>query len=220
MTVGVDLRVLELLMSKLCHDLVGPVTGLSAGVELARSMSGAVDDDTLDLLAFSVAQASARLQFFRLAFGTGGSEADAVALDKIGGFCRDLVDGSRLVADFPGRANDRPGDRTRSAPDHLSKNDARLALNLFVLASECLPRGGRVVYDGDGVCPSAFLAVGQGVRPAEGLESVLAGTVDVATLTPRTVLPHFVASLAGRSGRRLILSQAGEDRLRVAAAPL
>jgi histidine phosphotransferase ChpT len=45
-----DLRVLELLSSKLCHDLISPVSAINNGVELIEDIGGDVVDEAMSLI--------------------------------------------------------------------------------------------------------------------------------------------------------------------------
>src|SRR5262249_60434072 len=70
-----------LLCSRVCHDLISPVGALVNGLEVLED-----DNDqemktfALDLIKKSARQASARLQFCRLAFGAAGSAGAAIDL--------------------------------------------------------------------------------------------------------------------------------------------
>src|SRR6202044_209464 len=63
-----------LLCSRVCHDLISPVGAIVNGLEV---MDEDKDEETkvfaLDLIKKSAKQASAKLQFCRLAFGAAGS---------------------------------------------------------------------------------------------------------------------------------------------------
>src|SRR5260370_11029232 len=63
-----------LLCSRVCHDLISPVGAIVNGLEV---MDEDKDEETkvfaLDLIKKSANQASAKLQFCRLAFGAAGS---------------------------------------------------------------------------------------------------------------------------------------------------
>lgn len=61
----------ELLASRLVHELVGPIGGVSNGVELLGELAEA-DAETVDLLSDSAGRASKKLQFYRLAYGHAG----------------------------------------------------------------------------------------------------------------------------------------------------
>lgn len=54
--------------SRICHDLVGPLGAIGNGVELLTMANGAPGAE-MDLISESVVNATARLRFFRIAFG-------------------------------------------------------------------------------------------------------------------------------------------------------
>ena len=88
-----DLELAALLSSRICHDVINPVSAISNGLEM-------LDDDpdqsmreaALDLIRKSAAQASAKLQFARLAFGAAGSAGAEI----------DLRDAEKVARDFIG----------------------------------------------------------------------------------------------------------------------
>ena len=61
-SVMIDLRVMELLASRLCHELVGPVGAVSNGMELLSDQEFGMADDALELATKSAAQAGCVLQ--------------------------------------------------------------------------------------------------------------------------------------------------------------
>jgi len=58
----------ELVGSRLCHDLVNPISAISNGLELL-ALSGAVPTPEIELIGDAVRDAMARIRFFRIAFG-------------------------------------------------------------------------------------------------------------------------------------------------------
>ena len=70
-----------LLCSRVCHDLISPVGAIINGLEV---MEEDRDEETktfaLDLIKRSAAQASAKLQFCRFAFGAAGSAGAQIEL--------------------------------------------------------------------------------------------------------------------------------------------
>ncbi|MDB5365426.1 MAG: hypothetical protein JWM77_1353, partial [Rhodospirillales bacterium] len=71
----IDTRLVELLCSRLLHDLISPLSAISNGVELVRE--GGLDDDALDLIESAARQATRRVQALRLAWGAAGAESGA-----------------------------------------------------------------------------------------------------------------------------------------------
>ncbi len=78
----IDMRVAELLASRLCHDLVGPIGAVNNGMELLEDEDLGMSDDAIQLSASSARQAANILQFYRLAYGMAGG--------RIGGGLGDL----------------------------------------------------------------------------------------------------------------------------------
>lgn len=68
-------EILEILISRVCHDLISPVGAIHNGLEFMRDMGDDAGDDALDLIAYSAQQAGAKLQLFRLAYGAGGADS-------------------------------------------------------------------------------------------------------------------------------------------------
>ena len=74
---------LSLLCSKLCHDLVGPISAFDNGVEILEDENDpAMRKQAVELLAHSAELAANRLKFMRLAFGAAGGDGVAINLSK------------------------------------------------------------------------------------------------------------------------------------------
>src|SRR5258705_12233601 len=74
-----SLDLAALLCSRVCHDLISPVGAIVNGLEVLEEEK---DEETktfaLDLIKKSARNASARLQFCRLAFGAAGSTSSQI----------------------------------------------------------------------------------------------------------------------------------------------
>jgi len=78
-----DLVLLSLLCSKLCHDLVGPVSAVGNGVEILEDEDDPeMRQQAIGLLAHSAELAANRLKFMRLAFGAAGGEGVAISINE------------------------------------------------------------------------------------------------------------------------------------------
>ncbi len=62
----------ELIASRICHDLISPVGAIANGVELLE-MTKEIGPET-DLIKGSAQNASARVRFFRIAFGSASAD--------------------------------------------------------------------------------------------------------------------------------------------------
>ncbi len=59
----------ELITTRLCHDLAGPIGAFNNGVELLEEGGEDMAGQAVELLAMSAREARAKLQLFRIAFG-------------------------------------------------------------------------------------------------------------------------------------------------------
>src|SRR5260221_13632560 len=65
-----DIRILELLSARLCHELISPVGAIGNGVELLGEDDPDFVRDAVALIGQSAKKAAQRLQFYRFAYGT------------------------------------------------------------------------------------------------------------------------------------------------------
>ncbi|MCH7937318.1 MAG: hypothetical protein IH994_09545 [Proteobacteria bacterium] len=212
----VDLRVAQLLSSRLCHDLIGPIGAVNTGLELFQE---GFDDDgkALGLVADSAGVASRRLTFFRGAFGLGAGNKGEASLNEARDLAVGFLSGGKVALDWPG---DAPGD---VAPP-LRAPAVKVVLNMVLMASESLPRGGAVGIDfavldeGLGV---AVTATGEDARLREDLQSALAEGANAEDLTARNVHGYFAQCLARDSGTLIEHSRGlgGEIRFAVLFPP-
>ena len=205
----IDLRVLELLASRLCHDLVGPIGAVNNGMELMADEGLGMADDALDLASRSAGQATAILQFFRLAYGMAGARVD-------GGFAtlRQIAD--RYLEHHKAALDWAQEVEPPAVPEDLGK----LILNLIALAGEALPRGGSIT-----VCLAQpeppvleVMAVGADAGLRDEVTLGLEEDVPSSELTPRGVHGYFTRRVAERLQGRLSIEMPADDALRFAVA--
>lgn len=196
-----DLRLAELLCSRLCHDLVSPVSALNNGVEFLGG--GARDDETIDLIAFSAEQVSRRLQVLRLAFGAALNQAPDPFGDARQAALK-YFDGAKAQVDWPaGAVTDDP-----PAAAAL----ARSLINALMLLGEALTRGGTLSVRRLDLPGSVFEIAARGPRLTFELEleAMLDGRVGMADATARTIQALLVRRLAVLAGYSLALERAAE----------
>jgi histidine phosphotransferase ChpT len=191
----VDLRVLELLTARLCHELSAPIAAISNGLELLSEEDPHLGPtpgtsfarEAAALIGDSARRAGRRLQFYRFSYGFGGGSALA------GPAPHELAESffaeSRIACDYSGNVRILPPDWQK------------LACNLLPVGAETLPRGGHLVLTGD---PLNLEAVGEAADLSPELRSALMLTMPVAELTSRTVQAFFTGLLAKALGCRLI----------------
>lgn len=205
-----DIRVLELLASRVCHDLVSPVGAIRNGLELIEEMedepAGGFLGEAVKLIEHSSGQADKRLRVFRLAYGLAGREQKGFGDTRSA--AQGWLEGGRTTLDWPaGVPNDMLAFK-RGAP--------KVLLNTIVLAEEALTHGGTVTVAGEGAEEAGRITVTAVGRPGAlkpEAAAALDGTADVADLSPRTIHAYVTGRFAEDDGFRLTATQTGPETL-------
>ncbi len=200
--IDLPVRVVELLCSRICHDLVSPVAAISNGVELLTEMGAGGLNDALGLLGHSARQASVRLQAFRLCYGAGGSEA-LVTGKMIYEAFNQYIESDKVKLEW---------DLMNAVPDEdLNPGFFKILFNAMLFARECLIRGGTVSVKKEGM-RMIVSANGETVTVREGMAAALAGDLPVKDLSPKTVHAYVTSAFSKHFGFPLSLVQ-GENTI-------
>ncbi|MFZ2004572.1 MAG: histidine phosphotransferase family protein [Stellaceae bacterium] len=193
MAMMIDMRVSELLMARLCHDLAGPIAAIGNGAELLEDDDPDFARQAATLIGDSAGAASKRLQLFRFAYGFSDGALAGPPPHLLAG---QYFSGGAIACDYA------------EAARGLDAAWQRLGCNLLMIAAEALPRGGKLALlaEGGGIAVSAQ---GDGTGPSAEASGAMTLASPVEALTPRTVGAYFAGLLAKMLDRRL----------RVAAAP-
>ncbi|AWB25403.1 histidine phosphotransferase [Methylobacterium currus] len=210
-TVTLDaLDLSALLCSRVCHDVISPVGAIVNGLEVLEDEDSAeMRDFALDLIRKSARQASARLQFARIAFGAAGSAGASI----------DLADAENVAR---GMFGDDKTQLSWSAPRALfPKNKVKLLLNLVVIAVTAIPRGGAidVAVTGEAEAPVFVLtAKGAYARIPPHVEALIAGTPASGTVDAHAIQP-FYAGLVARAAEMGVRFSIDGDTVTIRAEP-
>jgi histidine phosphotransferase ChpT len=206
-TVLESLDLAALLCSRVCHDLISPVGAIVNGLEVLEEDN---DEETktfaLDLIKRSARNASARLQFCRLAFGAAGSAGVQIDIGDAENMARGFIedDKTKLTWNLPRVL--------------LAKNRVKLLLNMLIIAGQGIPRGGMLTVDplGEGDAMSfRITAVGPNGRVPPHAAELLAGT-PAAPVDAHAIQPFYTGMLARSCD--LAVSVAAENEAIVVAA--
>ena len=63
MQTGIPVRVFELLISRMCHDIVSPVGAIKSGLELLTEFGEDAGGETMALITTSAEASAAKLRF-------------------------------------------------------------------------------------------------------------------------------------------------------------
>lgn len=193
-----------LLCSRVCHDLISPVGAIINGLEV---MEEDRDEETktfaLDLIKRSAAQASAKLQFCRLAFGAAGSAGAQIELGDAEKVARGLLEDGKIAL-------------TWNLPRVLvAKNRAKLLLNMLLVASGTIPRGGMLVAEqaGEGY---QVIARGLNARLGSATADLLAGSA-AEGVNAHAIQPLYTGILARDCGFAISANLQGDAVVVIAA---
>jgi histidine phosphotransferase ChpT len=192
-----------LLCSRVCHDLISPVGAIINGLEV---MEEDKDEETktfaLDLIKRSAGQASAKLQFCRLAFGAAGSAGAQIELGDAEKAVRGLFEDGKTTIVW------------QLARELVAKNRAKLLLNMLLVAAGAIPRGGTLNVEAvDG--GYRVNASGQNARLAPAVADLLAGSPAQA-VDAHTIQPLYTGILARDCGLRVSAALEGDAVVLVA----
>jgi histidine phosphotransferase ChpT len=187
-----------LLSSRVCHDVISPVGAIVNGLEVLEEEKDAeMRGHALALIKSSANEASARLQFCRLAFGAAGSKGASIDTGDAELVTRQLLADERTQLNW-------------SVPRVLmSKNKVKLALNLCLMAKAAIPRGGVISVSSTGEDDRiAFKVEARGVnaRIAATIPALLAGEVEDGAIDARAIQPYYAGLVAKASGLEVSVS--------------
>jgi len=215
MTVAITLDALDLaalLCSRVCHDLISPAGAIVNGLEVLEESK---DEETrifaLDLIKKSARTASAKLQFCRIAFGAAGSAGSQIDLGDAETVARGLIEDDKVKL-------------TWNLPRLLMpKNRVKLLLNMLLVATQAIPRGGILSVEGNGSVEAPaetmtfkITARGLNARIPQAVPGLLAGCPESGSVDAHAIQP-FYAGLLARSCGLAVTIEAENDAIVVAA---
>ncbi|MDR5652487.1 histidine phosphotransferase family protein [Ruixingdingia sedimenti] len=162
-----------LLGSRICHDLISPLGAIGNGVELL-AMAGQGTGPEVALISESVANANARIRFFRVAYGMAGAD-QRMGRPEILSILGESTRGGRTVIDW------------RVAGD-LPRREVRLAFLALQCLETAMPYGGQVAVDREGA-RWTLAGTARKLRHDAALWDALCDPLMALSLTPAQV--HF-----------------------------
>jgi len=190
---SIPTRISEILISKICHDLVSPVGAVNNGIEFLNDVGADGLSDGLGLIDHSARQASVRLQLFRMAYGAGGSDAKTTGKVIYETFQNYIAD-TKCTMEW---------DLMNDIPDESPKAGfMKILLNMMVFVQEALPKGGIVKVTMQG---NQMIVTGTGdkIKPKEGAIEALNADVSIDDITPKSVHGYITRAYAELFGFKI-----------------
>jgi histidine phosphotransferase ChpT len=194
------LKLAELVSSRVCESLIGPIGAVVNGLELLRfAEDGRASAATQTQIDRDCARIIDRLRFFRLAYGCDDDELP-VALHDLRAMAEAFFTETRIALDWPA-TDELPADPGAG----VDRNAARVLLNGLLVIAECLGMRGTIAVrmtDGDPAAPSEFQVVGTGdLLPMSAAKCrTLQSDVRIAYLDQQTIHPYLAGQLARHTG--------------------
>ena len=182
-----NLQMAELLCTRLCHDLTGPIGAVNNGAEFLSEEGFSMQSEAVDLIVSSAFSAVARLQFYRMAYGNvkNHGEANLAEKQKI---AADFFVDSKITLDWPETHTDAAG-------VSVSLKMARLIYDLLIIASSSLIRGGvisvRISMDALDRKIIVVSAKGTTIKWEADAEKILLGATSDSALNAKNVQLHL-----------------------------
>jgi histidine phosphotransferase ChpT len=204
-----DLELAALISSKICHDVIGPVSAINNGLEIFDEEEDVQSKNyALDVIRNVTVTASARLQFARFAFGAAGSAGAEIDLGNAENLSRGLIGNGKHKLVW------------RGMQGTMAKDKVKLLLNLIAAAPTAIPRGGDIEVSITGTLATPSFTVrcrGVGARPPQYLGDFVNGPQP--QIDAMSIQAYYTLRLAGSSRMRLGVVKDGADMV-LTAKPL
>lgn len=210
----IDIRLLEMLSSKICHDLISPVGAINNGIELVEDIGGSVVNEAMKLISTSAQQAAKRLRLFRMAYGKSGAE-QGVTLKDMRNTAKDFLSAGKCKLTW--------GEEQAFSEVAAKKGALKMVLCMTMMAEDVLSHGGDItvetVSEPDKVGVRVTIA-GSHAQLSEAMHQALKGETSVEDVTPRTVHAYVMGRMIDYYGFKINVDQHSPERLTLVLMPI
>lgn len=186
-----ELLMAELLCTRLCHDLTGPIGAVNNGAEFLAEEGFNMQGQAVELITSSAFSAVTRLQFYRMAYGKMRDHGEASLTDKQK-LATEFFSDSKITLDWPDSHTDAAG-------ISISLKMSRLIYNLLIVASSTLVRGGtisvRIEQTEAGQKRLLIGADGVALKWDPEMNKIFKEDFPLQELTPKNVQAYFTRCL-------------------------
>ncbi len=201
----IDARTLELMASKICHDLISPIGAINNGLEIFEEMGPEAGADVIELIASSAQIASAKLKAYRLVYGAGGADSNIRAQDIY-----NIMDGlleheKRLTQDW---------DPAITLGSEIPpKAFYKILTSLLLLTMDCLPKGGVLSVGTNSDQNIVVTGRGEGAAFRDGFSEALDNSANLEDLSPATTHAFMTGLLVKHYSYEIISVEAGDNAI-------
>ena len=208
MSTNIDMDLLEMLASKVCHDLISPIGAVNNGIEFLEDMGPDAGKEVTDLIAFSAGQASAKLKAYRMAYGAGGAD-DSIKPEEVHEAIQDIVGSEdKIRQDW-----DAYGDL--GFGDERPKAFCKLLICGLLQAMDCLPKGGTLQVKAGSAGQTIIIAQGEDAAIRERSGEALSLEMPKDTLEPKYVHSYMSGLIAQSYGYSFSMAASGDNSVEI-----
>lgn len=194
-------KISELLCTKFCHDLAGPIGAVNNGIDFFESENKQMQEKAIALVKLSSMQAVNRMTYYRQAYGMV-SEVSPAHLTDLKALILRYVDDSKVALDFP----DHP-----SQLESINARCGKLLLNMVIIASSSMLNSGvlrvnirRVTEDVIHIATEAETTL---YKVEEDLRNILSGNAENVEINSRNIQQYYTAILADELRTKIELQE-------------
>ncbi len=199
--------VIEMLASRICHDLVSPVGAINNGVEFMEEMGDDPEQrkEALGLIQHSASQASAKLMAFRIAYGAGGRDPNIKPEDVQKAFSQLIAGDGKISQTWDPYGN--------LGPKPLPYGFCKILMCGLMLAMETLVKGGYISVRPTPEGKTQIVAEGESILLRDNVESALKQEIAADDLDPRLVHPYAISVIAEHYGYSVTIQEKRDDKI-------
>jgi len=202
-----ETKLAEMLCTRLCHDLTGPIGAVNNGAEFLDEEGFDMQNDAVQLIVSSAHEAVNRLMFYRQAYGRLNDAGEA-SLEEKKKLAEDFFSSTKIKLDWPDTHTDACG-------ISISQKMARLILNLLLINAASLIRGGtisvRISRTDMGDKQVLVRGVGETIKSDPETLAILKGQGEENQLSPKTAQAFLALKIAEEVGAQLAVDVHGDS---------
>ena len=207
----INIRILEILVSKVCHDLISPIGAVNNGIEFVTEMGIEDSGDAFDLIKFSAQQASAKLQAYRMAYGAGGADNSIKPEDVYAAIDNIISAEAKLTQDWdqytPAGLNPNTGER----PTGFGK----MLISCFLLAMDSLPKGGVLKLEEKDEATLVVTGEGENAGFKDKTNAALTLSIPQEELEPKYIHAYVMGLLCEEYGFKISLDDSADNKISI-----
>lgn len=201
-----EIKLAEMLCTRLCHDLTGPIGAVNNGAEFLAEEGFDMHSEAMQLVTSSAHEAVNRLMYYRQAYGRVNDHGEASLSEK-----KTLV----LAFFAPTKITiDWPDSHTDASGISVSQKMARLLLNLLVVQAGALIKGGSIairVKEDAQAREFSIIGTGEVVKLDTETMQILSQQSSEEMLSPKTCQAFLTAKLAHELNAKIMLESSAQQ---------